>query len=542
MPGTEFNFRIFYAKTFDGSKWQESSIPIDPNGIGVSPEEIKRWEVVPKRLEYYGENRLDLTTFPRPEGVVSFFTGESEYDLEKGIQNTVNNPLRLLRPATLLSVSSLYYENGQAYNYPKYYAQSRSERNYDDDAKERKYIDLVKNFEELTVNVLKSLNEIDAEKRKAFVKKEIGKLFGEKGDRDFVRNTDVRDTSKAENPQSWLVYTVLSILESPSEEITPIGRIRALELLEIYSTRELVEGFRNEKYKSKYHNGYDRMHSKRIPYTFATRDERLQKDHGKLWAKNKKLNAIVVKDSRNNTDWRSTSNNLVQKAPNEAIQIALLLLHSCDDTEGVLSFLKSVPKLGLDVQTKMFGKKATFLIEQKLSHNVDEAVYEGVGLEDLPGEDLEAQIQGLTYDEILPLLRRQIGIAAGLEESLIASQALAANYAWKNMEQQGQIETMRQELFYWRSGHAIRKEQATVNLVEKMDPKGYYRTLGIHPQAFDGLTDEQAEELLKRHYRFFAQQFHPDVYHGADKEKIRLIIEAYEFLKDPNKRKHYSKK
>lgn len=65
-----------------------------------------------------------------------------------------------------------------------------------------------------------------------------------------------------------------------------------------------------------------------------------------------------------------------------------------------------------------------------------------------------------------------------------------------------------------------------------MEFKDYYQTLGVSPEA-DG--DE-----IRRAYRKLARKYHPDLNKEAgSEEKFKEIGEAYEVLKDPEKRKQY---
>jgi len=62
----------------------------------------------------------------------------------------------------------------------------------------------------------------------------------------------------------------------------------------------------------------------------------------------------------------------------------------------------------------------------------------------------------------------------------------------------------------------------------------YYQTLGVKRNA-------SADEI-KRAYRKLAQQYHPDRNQDADAhEQFSKIGEAYEVLKDPEKRKKYDR-
>jgi len=65
-----------------------------------------------------------------------------------------------------------------------------------------------------------------------------------------------------------------------------------------------------------------------------------------------------------------------------------------------------------------------------------------------------------------------------------------------------------------------------------MNYKDYYKTLGISKKA----TAAQ----IKKEYRKLARKYHPDVSKASDAEqKFKELGEAYEVLKDPEKRKLY---
>ncbi len=65
-----------------------------------------------------------------------------------------------------------------------------------------------------------------------------------------------------------------------------------------------------------------------------------------------------------------------------------------------------------------------------------------------------------------------------------------------------------------------------------MEFKDYYKTLGVKPEA-------SADEI-KRAYRKLARKYHPEVSKEADAEaRFKELGEAYEALKDPEKRAQY---
>lgn len=65
-----------------------------------------------------------------------------------------------------------------------------------------------------------------------------------------------------------------------------------------------------------------------------------------------------------------------------------------------------------------------------------------------------------------------------------------------------------------------------------MEYKDYYRVLGVQRDA--------SQDEIKRAYRKLARKYHPDVSKEADAEqKFKELGEAYEVLKDPQKRQAY---
>jgi hypothetical protein len=501
---------------------------INLEGVGVRADELKRWNAAKDRF-MFGSNRIDLVTFPRSEEAIRFYRGESEYDVAKGEFNLTNNPLGLIRPTTLHSVTSLPYYNGDTWVNVNIQSHDMS-TSFKDREYERKYARLVAGFERVSVAVLEGLNEINPETRRNTVKKALDLEFG---GGDGVRSYLYSDASKdspAESPPSWLLYAVISILHSPSDQITAAGRLRSLELLQLYSTKELADGFRNERKNNQYYNGYDRIHTPRIPYTFCTREERLEKNHKDIWERNKNIQELMITDAKGRIDWASTVNGIIEKSPEEAVQIALLFLHGSQTTEGGIALLRQIPLLGHEVKSRMFGKKATFIIEHALADTVDELVSQGAGIAGMPGFETE-DISGLSREEILQMLRRKDLRNREQEEALVLAEARGAELAWKVRDLEG-------ELMYWRAG---KKPQTWVEKsADKTDPKGFFRALGLHPNAFEGLTEDDILELLNRHHRFYAARFHSDKGHKDD-TRIKQINAGYDTLKDPEKRKGYLK-
>ena len=68
---------------------------------------------------------------------------------------------------------------------------------------------------------------------------------------------------------------------------------------------------------------------------------------------------------------------------------------------------------------------------------------------------------------------------------------------------------------------------------QMQEMKDYYGALGV------ALTASSKD--IKQQYRRLAKQFHPDVNQGnpAAEEQFKRVVEAYEVLSDPNKRRQY---
>jgi len=505
-------------------------------GIGVSQNLIERYMNSAKRFDYVGTESIDLYTFPRDQRTKDFFRGESRYDLEKGEYNLVNNPLNLIRPATLQSVTSFFEENGRR-NYPKYYADDRSERGFDDFDKEKNYMYAIKSFESLLTQTLHSLNEPDFKKRRELVKYALEKIFNPQRKELYLAPPyDIKKASPAESPQGWLVFTVLNILENTSEEITPVGRLRALELLELYPANELFEGFRSEKYKSRFYNGYDRVHIPRIPYSFCSRDERLENNHKDIWKRNPKIQKLIIKNSSGGTiDWKATANAIIRNNPEEAVQIALLFLHDYDLSEGAIALLRSIPKLDRETLSLMLGKKASFLIEHRIKSgmSIEDLTETGIGIKDSP----EVENTPLTLEEVLQQLRRETGRVKILEEDLVLRETTIATLMWEKTQNELTNKRLIEELNYWRAGQKPRIRYQTVDILDQIDPNGYLRILGVHPSFFDALSENEIQELLQRHYWKLAKKLHPDK--GGNEEEFKKLGEAYETLNNPHTRKKY---
>ncbi|OGY11411.1 MAG: hypothetical protein A3F61_00255 [Candidatus Blackburnbacteria bacterium RIFCSPHIGHO2_12_FULL_41_13b] len=75
--------------------------------------------------------------------------------------------------------------------------------------------------------------------------------------------------------------------------------------------------------------------------------------------------------------------------------------------------------------------------------------------------------------------------------------------------------------------------------IDPRDPSAYYKTLGVNPD----IDPEDLEEVLLSAYRRLSRKYHPDTGgENANPERMRALNQAFEFLKDPDKRKSYGRK
>ena len=457
---------------------------VTTDGFGVDPALITKWKQLANRP----------------------FNGKTS--------EPINNPLGLIRPHGVGSRQAL----AQALQ-----DKPRPDRGCNINTLMDDYRYIVKAYERLTIIVLESLNELDLEKRRQVVKSGLHGEFNDSRAR-LIFNRYPTETARA-----WLVNIVLSLLDNHSQAIHPIGRIRALELLQLYPISELSLAFRPHPSEQ---IGYDHDHEPRLPHTLTSREERLMAAHRDIWAEKIGLNARIVVDSSGIVDWEQTATVLRSTYPAEAIQIALLLLHDSATTEGALGLLCQVARLDQQTRAKMFGSRATFLIEHRLKegHQLENLIYPWMGFSVSP---LAEALRPTDRDQLLNIADARIKLS---EEKLFRQTVSHACSLWELDQVQQQNHRQAVENLHWRSGQTPPELQPP-NSLDEIDPLGYYRALKLHPQLFKGLSEEDIEEMIIRHWWFSVQN--PDV--AVNEAQMRLLKEAYDFLISPKKREIYGK-
>lgn len=508
----------------------------DESGEGVSVAEIARWQEVAKRFgkhEWDDNHRYGFKEFPFAKVEHQFLAGEQwRGGNERVKENDENNPLQLIRPENIWSVKDWYAEKGQKdiaeklLWQPGGWPRERPDLGSSPSSLAGAYEQQVKNFEVLATTVLVSLNQVDSRQRMTMVGEKLSEFFSK--EKIVSQIQDRPKTTSKEDTHKWLVYTVLSIVNSPSPGITALGRLRALELLSFFNTKELAVSFQGQKdqeyspgYNKKKDLGYERFLPARLPQSFCSREERLEPDHGNLWQRNQKLQALIVRDKQKRIDWQATAVQLTQRSPAEAIQICLLLLRDPVAAEGALAYLAAIPRLETKSKSIMLGRKSSLFIELKLTRTLEEQVAQGIGIKAVPGSDIEAEMEAKDANDLRQIIRRQQQTITWLEEQLARTTAGQAKMYW---EMQG----ARGETF-----------------VEKEDPQGYFRILGLHPHAFDGLDEKTIQDMLKRQNNFYLRIYHSDLPENRGNlqaaTNLALLTEALNLLSNPVKRLSYGK-
>jgi len=200
------------------------------DGEGVSSEFIDACRGQIGRIGQTHDNR-----FPRDRQGITFrfFEGENRGYAHNTL-NPVNNPMGILRPIVLTSPSNMtHYGIWAGYSSPKNYAESPSDRGWDDDKWEGAYRRGVQTYEELFVSVLEATNQDNFADSLGTVEPALQKINRIVGTEPYARETAA----------GWLMHASLAVLIHPSEHIRPAGRLRALALLSCFTTDELTVGF-----------------------------------------------------------------------------------------------------------------------------------------------------------------------------------------------------------------------------------------------------------------------------------------------------------
>lgn len=455
--------------------------------------------------------------------------------LHPEIELVPSNPFDLIVPAGLQDISRFSREKGDVYG--QFYSsrsilRSRKERGeYIHNEREIRglednYIRLMRAWNEYHVGLLESLNIVDPRERADVVRKLGQDTFNPKAVGFTASVTrPLQEVAPFDNPDQWLVFQVLNTLTSPVDDISPVARYRAVELLAHSGPDKLKAAFfgrtenviseqRRDTPISAYRLAFDKT-LKRLPFSFRQSSQERSEDINERWEENAKVQEVfgttgTRPHERRDYDYGRIFNTLVTKYPQETLQITLLMLGgSYHHNSAAFDALVSFSKLDPISRQQIFGTRATYL---RMDNPRDTGVQIEAGLGIAPYEELTFDLEGLNREDLLQ-------VAARLQYRVLQQDMQLAQLAAGEAQR-----------FF---GNLGRRELNTI------DPKGYWRTLGVHPDTDPELIDE----IIKRAYRVQASRLHPDVSKDPDsEERFKVLSEAYEILSDPEKRERYKRK
>lgn len=453
--------------------------------------EITRWKDHTQRLRG-GLIDGQLIGAERQNSVSdAFFAGEAKSEILAGRYNEINNPIGLVRPYTLQHPSSF----AQACTFERAtvmvqfpYKPSRS--NEERTAARYGYIEAVKIYEESATSILSELakSTFDPHSIKRMLENKLGSTVLFMG----IPGYDYRKllSGHSEQPVSWLMHIALSILNHPSEDIEPEVRRKALSLLNLYKWEDYRDSIFTPVFSQwKPAVGFDTYHIGRIPQQFQGKNDRLKPEHIYTWQDNERLKSIVYRDASGDIFWLSTIQYFKQY-PNEAVQLALLLLHDRKNAPQILQFLREIPNLDRQLALQMLSQSASFLAEHQLKKRAEASREEG-----------PQQTSGGQEDEMKRLQTELQEARAKLVNQQEALKSLRQDYI-ELLQRGAQLEA--------RYEAEIARLRAQTEARDRDPQSKYFKVLGLDPHCFDKMTEEQKTDFLGVLRREYGRQLHPD--------------------------------
>lgn len=438
------------------------------------------------------------------------------------------NPIGLIRPKGVKSITEYnkelnidgYYRSGQIRGLEHDEAIRFSER-IDDN-----FVRINHAYNHYYVNFLEALNIVDDGERASVIQSLGDGVFNEKEFGFAAAGLDsIQTIAPHDNPTQWMVFSALNTLVSPEPGINGIARYRALELLSHFKPSEIEFAFFGERdagalerrgRSSPVQEWQKEFQSKlmRLPPKFRREVDRKELIHTRWW-QNPKVKEIFnlhedLPLGNVKIDTATVSARLTEQYPREAVQVELLILsglgsdnrHARQALHTLIAFCKTDPSTRL----KIFGPNATYQKISTAPGSEQELTSEALGIT-VYDEDLAADFEGLDQEEMKQLLRRMQRVQAEMFDRLARQSEMAASSYFNT---------------------------ATKVDIDRVDPKGYWQLLGVHP----GTDPADLEEVLKAAYWKLAQKYHPEG-KEPDEEKMKKLNEAHGVLSDQEKRSQY---
>lgn len=456
---------------------------------------------------------------------VEKFIGEDEKE------NTVSrNPFKLIRPQGIKNINGYIDEQRKGWYIHSWSRIDQRAKGGASMALESEQIDdnfirLNHAYNEYYFGFLESMNIVDPTERAKRVQQIGEKIFNDKPfGFSLAQLEEFKKIAPFDNPTQWMVFAALNILTSAEPGITGMAKYRAVELLSHFNQEEVELAFFGNKGSTKSGPGRNapawdwqdafQKTLLRLPRSFWIQSDRKESIH-KNWMKNPTILKILGfpegLPSQAKLDYGEIANRLVEQYPREAIQVELLLLAGQtwekDHDRQALQTLIKFAQLDKATILKVFGPLASYHRIHIMPGSDEDRISEALGIA-VFDEDLAADFAELGNEELLQVIRR-----------LQKSKAYL-------MEQVGRQSAMAAEAFF---------SVADEKKISQLDPKGYWRLLGVHPNT----TEEDRAEVLKAAYARLARKYHPDMTEKPNEEKMKAINEAYGILSDNEQRKAY---
>jgi hypothetical protein len=461
----------------------------------------------------------ELLNWPRSREAVEFLSGLDWPHVHDGPQ-PLRNPLSVMRPPEIASFSSYKKLVRAPTNWgvpdrdpsQEHWGAADADGIRTTEQHVKRYADLLHAYDSFAYAVAGALNLAVLADRLAAITQALQKGYQNvQPPPNTYGVVAVPESKNTERAHRWLGLILLSMLDHPDDRVTLLGRLRALEILRELDPQALTQALTRSE-----HEGWcvlAEAHRVRLPWSFVPQGadpcEELASSRA---AQNEKVQHVWVRTG-NTTDWTRTTNRLIHESPREAIQLSFLMMQNCD-VEGALIFLQTIPALHRSVIVQMLGQSATFRVDNKLMAGVTMAVLTGMGL--LADTRYDDDLEHLTFDALLVYARGEKLRNRDLEEQLAEADLALSRLAWRNDTLTG----------------------ATV-----YDPRGYYKTLGLHPSLFEGRSEEEAQAILTRVWRVIADKRHPDKAPPGEREafarRFQEAEEAKAVLIDPVTRALY---
>lgn len=178
---------------------------------------------------------LDFSTSPRSQETINFLLGNPD----------INNPLSLVRPKTLTSIAAFFEETDldatETATVKVYDPFAPPSKDITKLTLEKKYVELVRSFEDASQTFFETLNQADPHARFQVVQNILDQKFNPAHPKETL-------LLAPESEPAWLAHMAFSAVQK--DDISVIGKTRTLELLRFYGPKTLADSVSRYKRNS----------------------------------------------------------------------------------------------------------------------------------------------------------------------------------------------------------------------------------------------------------------------------------------------------